>query len=106
MPQRSSSSGGKAPMSRHLRVEVSRGPLCESRHAVAAVVADVHGHVLASTGDEYLMAYWRSSAKPFQALPLVQAAIEKNLPLTDADIGIISASHAAEPRHIAQVYHV
>lgn len=81
-----------------ISVAVSRGPFVESVHQVHAVV--VHdGAVVAEAGDPALVTSLRSSAKPFQALPLVRARDD----LDDADIAIASASHNAEPEQIAAV---
>jgi L-asparaginase II len=64
-------------------------------HAVA--VRD--GAVVAEAGDPGRLAYLRSSAKPFQALPLVRARDD----LTDEEIAIASASHLASPEQLAAV---
>ena len=45
------------------------------------------------------VAYLRSSAKPFQALPLVRARDD----LTSEEIAIASASHLASPEQLAAV---
>jgi L-asparaginase II len=53
-------------------LEVTRGPVVESVHFGAAAVVDIHGRLLASWGDPYTVTYLRSSAKPIQALPLIE----------------------------------
>ena len=53
-------------------VEVTRGDLVESRHTVHAVAVQ-GGAVVLEAGDPGLVAFMRSSAKPFQALPVVRA---------------------------------
>ena len=53
------------------RVESTRGELVESIHRVSAAVTDASGRLVASAGDPELVTFWRSAAKPFQAMPLV-----------------------------------
>jgi L-asparaginase II len=57
------------------------------------------GAVVAEFGDAAFPASLRSSAKPFQALPLVRARDD----LDSQDIAIASASHRAEPAQLAAV---
>ena len=81
-----------------ISVAVRRGPFVESVHLVHAVAVR-DGEVVAEAGDRELITSLRSSAKPFQALPLVRARDD----LDDADIAIASASHRAEPEQIEAV---
>jgi len=79
-------------------VEVVRGDVVEARHVVDAV-AVTGGEVLGSAGDPRLVTYFRSSAKPIQALPLVRARAD----LDDAEIAIACASHLARPDQLEAV---
>jgi L-asparaginase II len=79
-------------------VSVRRDGLVESRHAVHAVAVR-DGAVVESAGDAGRVAYLRSSAKPFQALPLVRARDD----LDPEEIAIASASHLATPEALAAV---
>ena len=81
-----------------ISVAASRGTFVESIHAVHAVAVQ-DGAVVAELGDAGLLASLRSSAKPFQALPLVRARDD----LGATDIAIASASHRAEPEQIDAV---
>ena len=81
-----------------LTVVVRRGGVEEARHRVHAVAIQ-DGDVLAVAGDVDRVAYLRSSAKPFQALPLVRARDD----LTTEEIAIASASHLALPEQLAAV---
>jgi L-asparaginase II len=79
-------------------VEVTRGDVVEARHVVHAVaVAD--GRVVESAGAAHLVTYFRSSAKPIQALPLVRARPD----LDDAEIAIVCASHLAREDQLEPV---
>ena len=47
------------------------------------------------------MAFYRSAAKPFQALPLVEEGVADRFGFTDEELAICCASHNAEPEHLA-----
>lgn len=86
-----------------LIVEVTRGPLVESRHRVAAAVVDADGTLAASWGDIALPVYPRSANKPLQALALLESGAADRWALGDAEIALACASHMGEPRHVATV---
>ena len=81
-----------------IEVVVRRGGIVEARHGVHAVAVR-DGAVVEDAGDANLVAYLRSSAKPFQALPLVRERDD----LTTEEIAIASASHLASPEQLAAV---
>jgi L-asparaginase II len=81
-----------------LSVAVLRGPFVESVHVVHAVAVR-DGTVVAEAGNPAFLTSLRSSAKPFQALPLVRSRDD----LDDEDIAIASASHRAEREQIEAV---
>ena len=79
-------------------VAARRGGTVESVHRVHAVsVRD--GEIVAAAGDPGLVTFFRSSAKPLQALQLVRARPD----LDDRLIAIACASHRAEPAQIEAV---
>jgi L-asparaginase II len=81
-----------------LVVEVVRGAVVEARHRVhVAVVRD--GRSELSFGDPGLVTFFRSAAKPIQALPVVRARPD----LDDAEIAIACASHLARPEQLEAV---
>lgn len=82
------------------RVEATRGDLVESTHAVSAVVVDADGALVASAGDAELVTYWRSAAKPFQALPMVADGAADRFQLGADAIALACASHSSEPEHV------
>ena len=81
-----------------IRVIVRRGGVVEATHTVHAVAVR-DGTVLEAAGDSNRVVFLRSSAKPFQALPLVRARDD----LTSEEIAIASASHLASPEQLAAV---
>jgi L-asparaginase len=72
------------------RVTVTRGLSVESMHSVHAVVVQ-DGRIVESAGDPGLVTFYRSSAKPIQALPLARERAD----VTDAELAIACASHRA-----------
>ncbi len=67
----------------------------EAVHDVHAVAVQ-DGAVVAEAGDPMHVTLLRSSAKPFQALPLARARAD----LSDLDLAIASASHLARPEQL------
>jgi L-asparaginase II len=84
-------------------VEVVRGALVESRHRVHVAVADAEGRLRASAGDPGLVTFFRSAAKPFQALPLIDDGAADRFGLTEREIALCCGSHAGSPAHLAAV---
>jgi len=82
-----------------IEVNVWRGPAVESRHRVAASVCDAHGVELERYGDPEVATFWRSAAKPFQALPWVRAGVVERYGWGDREIAIMCASHVGTDEH-------
>jgi L-asparaginase II len=81
-----------------ISVVVERGDAVEAEHVVHAVAVR-NGRVADSAGDPGFVTFLRSSAKPFQALPLARE--ERDLP--DTELAIACASHDGLPDHLAAV---
>ncbi|HEX4745256.1 MAG TPA: asparaginase [Gaiellaceae bacterium] len=79
-------------------VETTRGDVVEAVHRVHAVAVS-DGAIVESAGDPSYVTYFRSAAKPFQALPLVRVRPD----LDDAEIAIACASHSHRPDHLTAV---
>jgi L-asparaginase II len=86
-----------------LRIVATRGGLPESEHRVLAAVVDQHGALIASSGDCQQVSWWRSAAKPFQALPIVQDGAAERFAISDEELALACASHSSEPRHLQVV---
>ncbi len=84
-------------------IEVTRGPAVESRHRGAFVVSDASGKIAWGAGDADMPVFPRSSAKPLQALPLIETGAADRFHLTDVELALACASHKGEPAHIAAV---
>ncbi len=84
-------------------LELQRGELVESVHLGALAIVDAQGHLLASLGDPYHVAFLRSSAKPFQLLPFVERGGPQHFGLTPQEIAIACASHETARAHLETV---
>ncbi len=80
---------------------VTRHGTLESMHAGSVAVVDRDGHVLFAAGDPECLTFTRSSLKPLQALPFVAAGGPARFGYTQAEVAMLCASHAGEPRHVA-----
>jgi L-asparaginase II len=99
MPYNSESgNGAAAPL-----VEVLRGPIVESRHRGHMIAVDGHGNTVTSLGTPDTVTYIRSSAKPFQALPLVASGAADQFGFTEKEIAVACGSHSGEPQHVETV---
>jgi L-asparaginase II len=84
-------------------VESHRGSVLESRHTVHVAVIDESARLVAHAGDPEYRTFWRSAAKPFQALPLVEDGAAERFGLTRQDLALACASHSSEPAQVALV---
>lgn len=98
MPNSDSASDCAAPL-----VEVWRGQIVESRHRGHLIAVDARGRVAASLGAGDAVTYLRSSAKPFQALPLLTTGAAERFGFTDKEVAIACGSHNGEPMHVEVV---
>jgi L-asparaginase II len=80
-----------------------RGRIRESRHRVQAAVCDVAGRLEAETGEPAAVTTFRSAAKPFQLLSLVERGHADRWGWTDEQLAVMAASHTGSPSHIALV---
>jgi len=80
-------------------VEVKRGSITESRHRGHIAAVDAEGNLIASLGVPETVTYLRSSAKPFQALPLLVTGAADRFGFTDREVALACGSHNGEPIH-------
>lgn len=80
-------------------VEIRRGGITESRHRGHVVAIEPNGNVIASLGSPHNVTFLRSSAKPFQALPLLTTGAADRFGFTDEEVALACASHNGEPIH-------
>ena len=84
-------------------IEVTRGPVVESRHEGIAAVVKSDGTVVASWGDIDVPILPRSANKPIQAMAFVESGAVERFGLGDEHIALSCASHSGEPRHVETV---
>ena len=81
-------------------VRVERGGVEEAIHLGHLAVVDAGGRLHASLGDPGRVTYFRSCAKPFQAIGSLGAGIAARDELGTEHVAIMAASHNGEPRHV------
>jgi L-asparaginase II len=90
-------------MSNPVAVEVTRGPVVESRHEGIAAVVKPDGTVVASWGDIDAAILPRSANKPIQAMAFVESGAIERFGLGNEHIALACASHYGEKRHVDTV---
>lgn len=83
--------------------EVTRGGIVESVHNGAVVIVDSFGQVLSWYGDPQITTFMRSSSKPFQAIPFIEAGGDRNYHLTSRELAILCGSHDGSDEHVSVV---
>jgi L-asparaginase II len=83
--------------------ETTRGGIVESVHHGVVVAVDARGEIVASAGDPELVVFFRSSAKPFQAIPVIESGAANAFGITPAELALCCASHEGSPEHQRQV---
>src|SRR6185295_18927644 len=83
--------------------EVTRGNIVESIHYGSIAVVDSNGKLISSYGDPKAVAFLRSSAKPFQALPFVERGGGEYFGFTPRELAISCASHEGSDLHVQTV---
>ncbi|MCL6454801.1 MAG: asparaginase [Alicyclobacillus sp.] len=84
-------------------VTVSRGGIVESFHHGVVSIVDGAGKQIAHYGDTRLVTFARSSAKPIQAIPVVESGALEAFGLEEADLALFCASHSSELQHTDRV---
>lgn len=84
-------------------VEVWRGPIVESRHRGHLTAIEGAGDVIAELGSPETVTYVRSSAKPFQAIPVITSGAADRFGFTESEIAIACGSHSGERVHVETV---
>ena len=90
----------RAKMSAEQLVEVRRGGIVESWHRGHVIAIEPDGNVVAYLGaPQTTVTFLRSSAKPFQALPLLLSGAAERFGFSDREVALACASHNGEPIH-------
>lgn len=86
-----------------LLVEVTRGDAVECVHAGSIAVVNTRGDLLYQAGDPHALTFTRSTIKPFQAMPFLQAGGVQHFGFTTRETALLCASHSGEPMHVDTV---
>ncbi len=84
-------------------LELTRGRVVEAIHLGSIAIVDSTGKLLLSHGDPHTVAFLRSSAKPFQALPFVERGGVEHFNFTQSELAISCASHETAQLHLDTV---
>ena len=84
-----------------LDIVATRGGTVESRHAVHAAVVASDGRVVAAAREPRTSTFWRSCAKPFQVMPLLESGGFDAVGWGDDELALACASHGGEPEHVS-----
>ncbi|WP_353893049.1 asparaginase [Proteinivorax hydrogeniformans] len=91
---------------RNVLVQVTRGTIVESQHRGNIAVVNSKGQLEYSVGDPQMVSYWRSSAKPVQAIPIVASGAMDEYGITKRELALFCSSHSGEEIHTEGVFSV
>jgi len=80
--------------------KVIRGDTVESVHRGHLIALDGDGNTVASIGDPKTVTFFRSAAKPFQAIPCITSGAADECHFSEEEIALACASHSGEARHV------
>ncbi|MBO4401729.1 MAG: asparaginase [Selenomonadaceae bacterium] len=81
----------------------TRGAHVENIHRGDVAAVNCAGEIVYSVGNAKLPMFWRSAAKPFQALPFVRNGGLERYNITAEELALLVSSHSGEPNHVALV---
>lgn len=81
-------------------VHVTRGSHIESRHHGDLVIVNGNGKILYAVGDPRRFTFWRSAAKPFQAIPFLESGGMEAFHIQPHELALMTSSHGGEPAHV------
>lgn len=80
-------------------VEATRGSIVETFHRGSVAIVNADGKTFLSIGDVDTPMYFRSTAKPLQALPLLESGAADKFNLSKEEITLACSSHSGEKKH-------
>ncbi len=86
-----------------LEVVVRRGEIHEAVHRLEVAACDRDGRLAMASAQPRLVTTYRSAAKPFQLLPLVERGHAERWHLTEEELAVMAASHAGTDYHVRLV---
>ena len=86
-------------MESEILAKVIRGETVESIHRGHLIVLDGEGNVISRLGNPEMITFFRSSAKPFQAIPFLTSGAAESFGFLENEIALACASHSGEKFH-------
>lgn len=87
-------------MGHEVLVNLTRGERVESAHRGAYCVV-VDGRVDRCRGDIEVPVYFRSAAKPIQAIAVLESGAPERFGFSDEELAMVVGSHSGSPHHVA-----
>jgi L-asparaginase II len=87
-------------MTAEILAKVFRGETVESVHRGHLIVVSGEGEIIASLGNPETVTFWRSSAKPFQAIPILKSGATERFGFLENEIALACGSHSGERVHV------
>lgn len=81
----------------------TRAGKVESIHRGDIIAVDITGKIVDVVGDKDKKMFWRSAAKPFQALPFVKEGGLEKYNITQKELALLVSSHSGEVMHVELV---
>lgn len=87
-------------------IKIYRGSLIENINRGDIAIVNQEGISTHSVGDFNKVTYWRSAAKPIQALPVIYSGAYHKYNFTEPEIAILTSSHNGEEKQIKLIINV
>jgi len=87
-------------------IKIYRENLVENIYRGDIAIVNTRGEITFSVGDSEKITYWRSAAKPIQALPVIYSGAVDKYGLTEKETAIMTSSHSGEEGHIKLIYSI
>lgn len=88
-------------MNSEILATVIRGETIESIHRGHIIVVDGDGEEIFTLGNPDFMTFFRSAAKPFQAIPFILSGAAERFRFLENEIALACASHSGEAIHVS-----
>ena len=86
-----------------LIVNETRGDVVDLQYYGHIALVDASGKKLWGVGDPNRVTYSRSSAKPMQAIPVIESGAADRYGITQEELAVMCASHAGDDGHVQAV---
>ena len=86
--------------------KIYRENLVENIYRGDIAIVNTRGEITFSVGDSEKITYWRSAAKPIQALLVIYSGAVDKYGFTEKETAIMTSSHSSEGGHIKLIYSI